>query len=145
MTKTKKTNWNIFDVHDGPTTALPNEYFYPPKYRSIVKSLILTLLTCGIYGIIWAIHATDEAANLSCCYDADSYGTPFKVFGYLISFSLYGIFWAWTLFEEMDFAFPGDFTLQKNLLYVFLHIITFGLSSLVIVQKKINERAVKQH
>ena len=35
------------------------------KERNIVTAIILSIVTCGIYGIVWMIGITDDAAYLN--------------------------------------------------------------------------------
>ena len=38
------------------------------KYRSIALCIVLSIITCGLYGIYWFVCATDDTNEVSSCY-----------------------------------------------------------------------------
>ena len=62
------------------------------KKRDLVTSIILSIVTCGIYGIIWFVEITDDAKVASNDQTLPSGGTAFLLS--FITCGIYSIFWA---------------------------------------------------
>ena len=58
--------------------------------RDIGINLILTLLTCGIYGIVWFITLTDDASYAS---EDNSVSGAMALLLTIITCGIYGIYW----------------------------------------------------
>lgn len=101
----------------GPAPVIP---------RSIPLAIILTIVTCGIYGIYWFIKLTDEI-NLMSGHYTDTSGALSFVLA-LITCGIYGWFWAYKLGEKCD-EINGNPYGNTNILYLILAI--FGLSIVV--------------
>lgn len=105
------------------------------KKRSIVIAVILSFLTCGLYGLYWIIKVTNEMNTLLLKKDAT--GGLMAVVLTVVTFGLYGFFWAYRLGENVD-------NLRRNpsgnsgILYVIVYILGFGLVDLVLAQNAIN-------
>ena len=105
------------------------------KPRSIMISVLLTFLTCGLYGLYWIVQVTNEMNIL--LYKKDATGGLMSVLFTIITFGIYGFFWAYRLGENVD-------NLKRNpegnsgLLYVLIYILGFGLVNLVLAQDAIN-------
>ncbi|MGN0717221.1 DUF4234 domain-containing protein [Treponema berlinense] len=59
------------------------------KKRSIPLSVFLTVITFGIYGIVWWFEVTDETINELNYGSIDS--APLNLFYLIITFGLYGL------------------------------------------------------
>ena len=62
--------------------------------RSLPVSILLTIITCGIYGIYWFIVLTDEV-NQHSGEDDTSGGIAFLLT--LVTCGIYGIYWAYRM------------------------------------------------
>lgn len=62
--------------------------------RNIVTCILLSLVTCGIYGIVWFINMTDDVAYLS--EDPEMSGGKAFLFT-LITCGIYSFFWAYKM------------------------------------------------
>ena len=105
------------------------------KKRSIVISVILSFLTCGLYGLYWIIKVTNEMNTL--LYKKDATGGLMSVVFTLVTFGLYGFLWAYRLGENVDNLkrAPGG---NSGILYLLVYILGFGLVDLVLAQNAIN-------
>ena len=97
------------------------------KRKEIVTSIILSFVTCGIYGIFWFISITDDARTVS----GDERLSGGKCFLLtLITCGIYGFYWAYLMGKAMMQAkakhnMPAD---DNAMLYVILQIFGLGIN-----------------
>ena len=72
------------------------------KQRSIPVCIILSIVTCGIYGIYWFIQLTNESNYLCNRQGYASGGVAFLLT--LVTCDIYGIYWAYKMGEKIDLA-----------------------------------------
>ena len=84
--------------------------------RSIAKCIVLSIITCGIYGMYWFVVATDDVGRVT-----NRPGTSGGVSLVLsiVTCGIYGLYWAWTMGDKLDAArdvvdafergFPADY------------------------------------
>lgn len=65
----------------------------PINKRNLAVSIILTIVTCGIYGIYWFIVMTDDTKNVSGDINGASGGVAFLLT--LVTCNIYGYYWAY--------------------------------------------------
>ncbi len=70
--------------------------------RSIPVSIILSLITCGIYGLYWISTLTDDANELSGRTNETTGGMT--VLFCIITCGIYGYYWAYKMGEKLDAA-----------------------------------------
>ena len=70
------------------------------KKREIVTAIILTIVTCGIYGIIWFISLTDDMNRLTGRINESSGATAFLLS--LVTCGIYSYYWAYKMGEKRD-------------------------------------------
>ena len=61
--------------------------------RDIAIAIILSIVTCGIYGIIWFVQLTDEVKIAAEDNEFQSGGIAFLLT--LVTCGIYGIYWAY--------------------------------------------------
>lgn len=110
--------------------------------RDIVTSIILSIVTCGIYGIFWFISITDDARIVSGD-DRLSGGKCFLLT--LITCGIYSFYWAYLMGKAMMQAkakndMPAD---DNAMLYVILQIFGLGIVTYCLVQNDLNAIADK--
>ena len=74
----------------------------PINKRNLAVSIILTIVTCGIYGIYWFIVMTDDTKNVSGDINGASGGVAFLLT--LVTCNIYGYYWAYKQGERIDNA-----------------------------------------
>ena len=97
------------------------------KERNIGVSIILTLVTCGIYGIYWFIAITDDARLASGDTQAPSGGIAFLLT--LVTCGIYGIYWAYKMGKTIMMAkqkanLPAE---DNSVLYLILQFVVLSL------------------
>lgn len=59
--------------------------------KNIVLNIVLTLITCGIYGLIWIVQLTDDAIEYSGDNEMQSGGLALLLT--IVTCGLYGFYW----------------------------------------------------
>lgn len=103
--------------------------------RELVKAIILTIVTCGIYGIYWYVSLTNEM-NMLCKENNDkSGGTCFLLT--LVTCGIYGYIWSYRYGAKKD-KITGK---NDNSALICLLLSLFGLSivTYAILQDSVNK------
>jgi hypothetical protein len=105
--------------------------------RSIPKAIILTLLTCGIYGIFWFIKMAKEAVAFA---DVNDSGTAEVLL--MIFFFPVGIYLTEKKFAQGCAArnIPHE---DRTILYIILSFLGLGLIAAAMLQSDLNDTAAK--
>lgn|SRR5690606_33324362 len=111
------------------------------QQRSVALAIILSLVTCGIYGIYWFIVMTNEVGRLS----GDVSFTGGKHF--LLSIVTCGIWtlvWAYQLGKHIEEAQRqrGMHSSDHSVLYLILCLFGFGIITYALAQSEVNKMAV---
>ncbi len=105
--------------------------------RSIPLCIILTLITCGIYGIYWMIKLNDEVNILSGEPNATSGGIVLLLS--IITCGIYALYWLYKMGERCD-RIKG-MSGNSGILYLILGFVGFAIISYCLMQDTLN-RAV---
>lgn len=107
------------------------------KERNIVTCIILSIVTCGIYGLYWFITLTDDASRAN----DDPTFTGVKAFVFtILTCGIYSIYWNYKIGKEMYEANQkrGIQTSDNSVLYLVLGIFGFGIVTYCLVQNELN-------
>ncbi len=113
--------------------------------RNIATCIILTIFTCGIYGIIWFINLTDDVKTASGDDSMSSGGIAFLLT--LLTCGIYGIYWAYRMGKGVQMAKQkaGNAQAEDNsILYLVLQIFGLGIVNYALIQNELNG-IVKTH
>lgn len=72
------------------------------KQRNIAVCIILSLVTCGIYGLYWFVVMTNESNQVSGRPNSTSGGVSLLLM--IITCNIYGLYWAYKMGEKIDAA-----------------------------------------
>lgn len=113
----------------------------PIEERNLVTCIILSIVTCGIYGIIWFIKLTDDANAVSTNTKTASGGMAFLYT--LISCSIYGYYWAYKQGEKIAEAKAarGQMSDNASIVYLLLTIFGLGIVAYALMQNELNNLA----
>ena len=106
--------------------------------RNIVTCIVLTIITCGIYGIYWFIVLTDDIARLANDKNSVSGGVAFLLS--LITCGIYGYFWAYQMGKKI-YIYGKDknqMISDNSFLYVILQIFGLGIVNYALMQNDLN-------
>lgn len=111
------------------------------KRRDIVMAIILTIVTCGIYGIYWFVCMTDDLNTLSEDPNATPGVTAFILT--IVTCGIYALYWAFKAGEKIDIIKQrrGIPSSNSGVLYLVLTVFGFGIVSYALIQNEINNVA----
>lgn len=109
--------------------------------RNIALCIVLSIVTCGIYGIYWMIVLANET-NVASGHvqDGTSGGIVFLLT--LVTCGIYGIYWAYKQGEKINEAkamrnMPSDS--NAGVLYLILEIFGLGIIAYALMQNELNK------
>ena len=113
------------------------------KKRDIVVSIILSLVTCGIYSIYWFVVLTDEVKAAADDQNFQSGVVAFLLT--LITCGIYGLYWAYQMGKLMEKAQQNNNLPAKDnsVLYLVLDLFGLGIVDQILIQNDLNAIAEK--
>ena len=120
-------------------------YRAPVKNRNIALCVVLSIITCGIYGIYWLVCLVDDLNVASGRTDDTSGGIVFLLS--LITCGIYGIYWMYKAGEKVAYIKQrntGEIASTSFVLYLILGIIGFGSVAYALIQSELNKVATLQ-
>lgn len=107
--------------------------------RDIAVAIILSIITCGIYGIYWFIKLNDEINYLAGDTGATTGGVAFLLS--LITCGIYGLYWMYKMGEKLDNVAlsQGRPASSRPIVYLLLSIFGFSIISYALMQDSINK------
>ncbi|MBQ9885895.1 MAG: DUF4234 domain-containing protein [Lachnospiraceae bacterium] len=108
--------------------------------KDIAMCVILSIVTCGIYGIYWFVTLTDDVNAASGEQGATSGGISALLT--IVTCGIYGIYWAYKQGERINKAkqlrgLPDD--TNTPILYLILYIVGLGIVANAIMQNELNQ------
>ena len=109
--------------------------------RNIALCIVLSIVTCGIYGIYWMIVLANETNVASGhAQDGTSGGIVFLLT--LVTCGIYGIYWAYKQGEKINEAkamrnMPTDS--NAGVLYLILEFFGLGIIAYALMQNELNK------
>ena len=105
------------------------------KNRSIVTAIILTIVTCGIYGIYWMAALQNE--SLAAAKEEGTSG-GMAVILTIVTCGIYGIYWAYKLGERVD-KIKGTPNGNSGILFLVLQLLGAGIVGYCLAQDALNK------
>lgn len=110
------------------------------KKRSIVTAVILTIITCGIYGLYWFVQLNDDSNKLSG--ESGQSGITVLLLS-LITCGIYFFIWSHKRGEIIDRwnasnGLPGS---NNSVTYLILSIFGLGIVTYCLLQNELNKVA----
>lgn len=108
------------------------------QQRSIPVCIILTIITCGFYGIYWMIVLNEEV-NYLAKKQGTSGGLVFLFT--LITCGIYGIYWMYQMGYAVEMLHEQHGEMRSNASVVYLILSIFGLSlvAYALLQNEVNK------
>ncbi len=116
------------------------------KQRSIGICILLSIITCGIYGIYWFIVLTDEVNAVSGQNNATSGGVAFLLT--IITCGIYGYYWAYKMGDKLNQAkAQRNMPIDSNMpiIYLLLEIFGLGIIGWALMQDNLNKMLPAQN
>ena len=117
------------------TVVIPTSNTAGIAKRSVLTAIILSLITCGIYGIYWFVCLTNEMNKASGRENDTNGGTAFLLS--LVTCGIYTYVWAYKMGEKRD-ALNNE-NASSNILYLLLTLFGFGIVVYALAQDAINK------
>lgn len=110
------------------------------KKRDIAVAIILSLITCGIYGIVWFINLTDDVAYAS---EDSSISGGMAFLLTIITCSIYRFYWSYQMGKKMYMAKTnrGMRASDNSVLYLILSVLQLDIVNYCLIQSELNEIA----
>lgn len=114
-----------------------NKTNYKFPERNIAISVILSIVTCGIYGIYWFICLTDEVNAASNENDTTG-GMAFLLT--IITCGIYGIYWAYRIGQKLVVAANNNNRVisDNSIIYLLLQLFGLGIINYCLIQNELN-------
>ncbi|MBQ8681452.1 MAG: DUF4234 domain-containing protein [Bacilli bacterium] len=108
--------------------------------REIAISVILSIVTCGIYSIYWFVVMTDDVNKVS--NENGTSGTMAFVFS-LLTCGIYMYFWSYKMGKQMHEAGSrnGIEIADNSILYLVLSLFGLGIVNYCLIQNDLNRLA----
>lgn len=109
------------------------------RQRGIAAAIILTLVTCGIYGIVWMISMSNEIS----AFNGEKVEGGMEFLLMLITCGIYGIYWYYKMGQKLVRAQQraGRYVQDNSVLYLLLAIFGLSIVSLALMQSQENQLA----
>lgn len=106
--------------------------------KNIALNVVLSIVTCGIYAIVWFIQITDDAKEASGDNDMQSGGIAFLLT--LVTCGIYGLYWAYKVGKMMETAGKNHNTsiADNSILYLILEFLGLGIVNYCLIQNDLN-------
>lgn len=110
------------------------------KKRDIALSVILTLVTCGIYGIYWFVVLTDDIAEAS---GDRSISGGVAILLTIVTCGIYGYYWAYKMGQNITLAKQNrgieSTGTDMAIVYLLLQIFGLGIVNYCLMQSELNK------
>lgn len=106
--------------------------------RNIAVAIILSIVTCGIYGLYWFVVLSDDVKNYSNDSEMMSGGVALLLT--IVTCGIFGIYWAYKLGKNMFVAqqinnLPAT---DNSIVYLLLEFFGLGIVAWAIIQSDLN-------
>lgn len=134
-----QTTSNEQTTYTTNTRSNTNGYTRPlVENRSIALAIILSIITCGIYGLFWYAFMTNDANKVSGEYDSTSGGLT--ILYSLLTCGLYKIYWSYKVGKQLYNAGSnyGKDISDNSILYLILSLFGLSIISDALIQNDLN-------
>lgn len=130
----------LADTAPQPAAPIVNASGLGIAPRSIVTAILLTIVTCGIYGLYWFVVLTNEMNKLSGREQDTSGGMALLLS--LVTCGIYTFYWAYKIGEKRD-AVAGE-NASSGVIYLIISLFGFGIIVYALAQDAINKAVERQ-
>ncbi|MCQ2480166.1 MAG: DUF4234 domain-containing protein [Clostridia bacterium] len=121
----------------------PADLTAPVKSRNILTCILLTIVTCGIYGLYWYYCIVQDVAAASG--QADDMSPAMVVFVSIITCGIYGWIWFYNAGSKIDGIKQrnGEQGSSLNIIYLILAVCGLVIVNYALIQSELNKIAVE--
>lgn len=136
--------------NNGYNNGAPNMGYAPPPpmgggfglvEKNIVTCVLLTIVTCGIYGLYWFYTLTEDTNRVSNEPNPTSGGLAILLS--IVTCGIYTLYWMYKKGEIIDnyYMARGQSSPNNAVIYLVLDIFGFGIVSYGMLQNELNKMA----
>ena len=103
--------------------------------RSIALCIVLTIVTFGIYGLVWMAKINNDVNELA--EDPIAPGGGMVVFLSIVTLGIYGLFWLYKMGQKCDYI--RQVNASSGILYLILGCVGLSIVSWALIQDSINK------
>lgn len=110
------------------------------KQRNIALCIILSIVTCGIYGLYWFVCITDD---MNAAVEEQGTTGVMALLLTIVTCGIYSFYWAYKMGEKVDAlkAKNGVPSSNSGILYLILCIFGLSIVAWAIIQNELNQVA----
>lgn len=107
--------------------------------KNIILYVVLSVVTCGIFGLYWFVTLTDDTNAIAG--EGGTSGVVALVLT-IVTCGIYGLYWAFKCGEKIDKAHQnrGESSSHGGILYLILYIFG-GVIAYALIQNEVNKFA----
>ena len=107
--------------------------------KNLVMNIVLSVVTCGLYGLYWFITLTDDAKDFSKDESMQSGGLAVVLT--IVTCGIYGLYWAYKMGKMIEQGQKnyGLTAKDNSILYLVLELIGLGIVAYCLMQNDLNE------
>lgn len=108
--------------------------------RDIAVAIILTIVTCGIYGLYWFVCLNDDLNELT---DKNDTSGGMALLLSIVTCGIYLYYWMYKAGEKVDTlkANRGQVSQYSGIVYLVLTLFGFGIVSYALIQDELNKNS----
>ncbi len=112
------------------------------RSRSVGLAIVLSIITCGIYGIYWYVSMANDL-NTASDNPSGTSGVAVWLLT-IVTCGIYGLYWMYKAGEKLNKAkalrnMPADS--NSGIVYLILSIFGLGIVSYALIQSELNKMA----
>ena len=110
----------------------------PIQKRNLAMYIVLSIVTCGLFGIYWFIVVTDDVKSITNDNQSSSGGVAFLLT--LVTCGIYRFYWAYKMGEKIDYmkSMQGMPSGNSSILFLILELFGLQIVNLALIQDSIN-------
>ncbi len=101
--------------------------------RNIALCIVLTIITCGIYGLYWLVVLNDDINYVTNEPNAMTGGMVLLLT--IVTCGIYGWYWMYTKGEKLD---KVDGSTNSGILFIILGILGLSVVTYALMQERLN-------
>lgn len=108
--------------------------------KDIVVNVLLSIVTCGIYSIVWFINLTDDCSKAS---GDDSMNGVTSFLLTIVTCGIYSWYWSYQMGKRISMA-QGKRNLPQqdnSVLYLLISLLKFDFINYILIQSELNKLA----
>lgn len=126
---------------DNSGAGFSSAFRAPIQNRNIVTCIILSLVTCGIYGLYWYFCIIQDLNEVSETKDSQTPGMVLLLT--IVTCGIYGWIWFYNAGEKLDAikVRNGESPSNYNLIFILLAIFGLSIVNEALIQTELNKYA----